>query len=204
VDWSTKNNSKVQVGIFDDLLTRYEQFGASILLTGVCKAMSEGRSDYTKAESFRIGSKIFSSATPNKNGSSEVKAIENSQVELACEACNIALVHGGDATLKTKRVKDVLLCVEKLVGYGKKTEAKKGFWHILSSGLGQGLGKVSEKHTSENVQKLCTKYLGEINEAEGSAGEDVVVVVKTPNRKGSIEKQTKDKSGKKSGKKSKM
>jgi hypothetical protein len=205
VDWSTKANSKVQVGVFDDLLTRYEQFGASILLTGVCKAMSAGKNDYCKAESFRIGSKIVASAMPNpKNSAAVVVTIATPQVSLVCEACNTALIHGGGAALKTKRVKDVLLCVEKLIAYGKKTEAGKGFWKILSSSLNNGLEEMKTKHQSDNVQKLCAKYLGEITEAQIAAKEDVVVASKsTPSRKGSVDKQTKAKSTPKSGKKSK-
>ena len=78
----------------------------------------------------------------------------------------------GGVGLKSKRIKDVLLCVEKILNYGKKTEAKKGFWNSVGEVLTKGLTDVSTSHQSENVQNLCKKYLGEIADWGRNAEED--------------------------------
>ena len=189
-DWSSKKSSKVHALLFDDVVTRVvpAQGGssdvssshsvvlpgtaASLVLGGIVAAMGAGRSDFIKSEAFRVGSKIFQDTA---------SVVDNAAVRKACEACGEMLTFEGGVGLKSKRIKDVLLFVEKIINYGKKTEAKKGFWNVLGERMTKGLTDAStSSHPSDSVKNLCKKYITEIEDWGRNAEEEPVVVVVAP------------------------
>ena len=173
-DWSSKKSSKVHALLFDDVVTRVvpAQGGssdlssshsvvlpgtaASLVLGGIVTAMGAGRSDYVKSEAFRVGSKFFQDTT---------SVVDNAAVRKACEACGEMVAFEGGAGLKSKRIKDVLAVLEKIVNHGKTTEAKKGFWNVLGERMTKGL-----TDASTSSQRQCEEPLQEVHYRDRGMG----------------------------------
>ena len=156
-EWSVKKNSNLQAGLFEDVIERVEERAAGLLLGGLVEGVRQGRNDFIKGEIYRLVGKIFG----GKNGGD---FYDFGQLSAIVASLKESLAEG----LKTKRVRLVLACCEKIISYGKVSKSKDvEFWTCLEGGFVEGLMMLGASKS-----KAVVKGAGRLVEsiAEGMAG----------------------------------
>ena len=141
-EWGEKKNSNLQAGIFEDAVERIED-APELMLDGLVKVVEKGKivNDFIKGEMYKLLAKIYSKKNGNFYDFEHLKVIVESLKESLGEG------------LKTKRLKFVIVCCEKIVEHGK---AERGgdeeFWGCLENGLVEGLMLLSTSKAQQVVK----------------------------------------------------
>ena len=82
-DWATKKNSKIHALVFEDMCGRMPgKLVSDYLLAPLTSYLSEGRSDFTKSECFRILAKLLTAMEKNDNAND----LDEKKICAACKA----------------------------------------------------------------------------------------------------------------------
>lgn len=158
-EWSVKKSSNLQTGLFEDIIERAEDSPA-LLLESLVKGVKEGRNDFIKGEIYRLIGKMFS-------GKRDGEFYTLAQLKAIVGSLNESLAEG----LKTKRIRLVLVCCEKIIEHGKtQRKGESDFWECLEMGLVEGLMMLASsksKQVVKSAKSLVESIAEGVAESEG-------------------------------------
>eukprot|EP01083_Nonionella_stella_P214330 772345_1 len=145
-EWSTKNGTKIQVNLFDEVVVRNQSLARSVLISPLLDACKEGRNMYIKAEAFRILSTIFNvSKIHVKNATEDSKMEEEETKESSSMAAlegnalafvSLFLVTLSDGELvkeKEKRIIDILESVKRFINFARTLYGNSQIWDAVET-----------------------------------------------------------------------
>lgn len=122
-EWSTKKSTKLDARMFDELIQSTPPLAQAILVDPLVKAAIEARSAFLKSECFRLISNLYNPKLNKGEHDEEKDALET------LVRSRDGFVHAFTTVLqdkdmqKPKRLKELLRCAEKVVGFTSTYEA---------------------------------------------------------------------------------
>ena len=119
------------------------------------QAMKNGRKDFTRAEAFRLAGKMYKLESCREElirSGSDVK-----------DALDLSLGGGGIGSGKTKRLRDIVACVQQMIVFCTTVNTAEAWKIFQSDGIKKGLKELVESEKS-GLSGIAAKITSDINE----------------------------------------
>jgi len=159
-EWSTRQTTRLNVCLFDDLLTKLPSIGKALLVSPIAIAAKESPKTYLKSESFRLMSSIFSNASNSESEESYCIEALKSSTHDALTAIEQALKSG--ELLKAKRARDVLKASEHVVSFICRHGLLDISLQKTMDSLLEQYKALSKSSPSAGVKQICAKLAEDV------------------------------------------
>ena len=157
-NWSMNSQTKIHSVLFDEIISRTTSTGSAKNLIGpVLKATDSGRNEFTRAEAFRLAGRLFK----------EFESSDEAELLHFAEATKAGLNSafggtGGEGVSKTKRIRDIVGCVQQIVSLCSQKKSLKCWDMLQGEHFLKGMEGLKNTEGKGNLKVVAEKLLSDI------------------------------------------
>lgn len=182
-DWGNKRSSRFQPVFLDSFLQQAPALAQTILMEPLIATATKAPSSFLQSEAFRLLGVLYGIKSSEETESTNL----NDSMDAVLRATGTAL--GAEEMLKSKRVREVLKTLEKVIKSGNSNYREETMAMLV-----RRLEQIATDSKSDGIRKSCQKLVDQVQEIMKKDGATTSGGASTPS---SGKKKKKNKKGKK-------